>query len=253
MLRWFGAIAFCLSIIVASARAETYRLRYEAAVLNVVVLGTANYEVATTPTRYVVRGSLRTSGLARLFDQTQITATSSGTLANNGVIWTRYDISHAYSGKFRRIQLRRNRAGVTASIEPVFRDLGETPVTPSQQMSSYDPLSGVFALGRQVGTARACRGAVLVYDGKQHYRLSVIPRGQGRFNGGGYSGPALNCTMRYTPISGFATDFNRSNIPAADMWFALQEGSTFAAPLRLTVQTPLGAAQLDLRSYERTP
>jgi hypothetical protein len=256
MLRWLCALAigtlFLAGFAVAPARAETYRLRYEAAVLNVVVLGAANYEVATTPTRYVVRGSLRTSGLARMFDQTQITATSSGALSSRGVIWTRYDISHAYSGKFRRIRLSRSRAGVAAEISPVFRDLGETPVTPSQQASSYDPLSGIFALGRQVSSARACRGAVLVFDGKQHYRLTLSARSQGRFNGGGYSGPALNCTMTYAPISGFATDFNRSGIPPADIWFALQEGSTFSAPLRLTVQTPLGAARLDLRGYERT-
>jgi len=252
MLRWISALAFCLLFVATPAHAETYRLRYEAAVLNLVVLGTANYEVATTPTRYVVRGSLRTSGLARMFDQTQITATSSGSIASNGVVWTRYDISHAYSGKFRRIQMSRNRHGVTARVEPVFRNLGETPVTPSQQMTSYDPLSGILALGRQVGTARACRGAVLVFDGKQHYRLTISARGQGRFSNRAYSGAAVNCTMRYSPISGFAADFDRSRVPAADMWFALQPGSTFAAPLRLTVQTPVGAAQLDLRGYERT-
>jgi hypothetical protein len=109
----------------------------------------------------------------------------------------------------------------------------------------------MFALGRQIGAARACRGAVLVFDGRQHYRLSVAARGQGNFNGGGYNGPALNCQFRYEPIAGFGASFNRSNIPVADAWFALPAQAGFAAPLRLTVPTPLGAAQLDLRGYER--
>ena len=236
-----------------AAQAETYRLRYEAAVLGVVVLGTASYEVTTTPTRYAARANLRTSGLARLFDQTQITAASTGTISDAGISWSRYDLSHAYSRKFRRIRLDRAAGGVTADIAPRYTDLGSPPATAAQQRGSFDPLSGVFALGRVIGEARACRGAVLVFDGRQHYRLSVSPIAQGRFNGGGYNGPALNCRFRYDPIAGFSANVDRSRIPVADAWFALPaQGSSFAAPLRLTVPTPLGSAQLDLRGYERT-
>jgi len=237
----------------APARAETYRLRYEAAVLGVVVLGTASYEVTATPNRYAARANVRTAGLARLFDQTQITAASTGTFAGGGMSWSRYDISHAYSSKFRRIRLDRTASGVSAQIAPRYGDMGAPPATVAQQRGSFDPLSGVLALGRQIGAARACRGAVLVFDGRQHYRLSVTPIAQGRFNGGGYRGPALNCRFRYDPIAGFSTNVDRRRIPVADAWFALPaQGSSFAAPLRLTVPTSLGAAQLDLRGYERT-
>jgi hypothetical protein len=242
---------FVLLISAASARAETLRLRYEAAVLNVVVLGEANYEVAATPTRYVVRGGIRTSGLARLFDQTEITATTAGVFAGDQLAWTRYDISHAYAGKFRRIQIARDAAGVRVEAAPRFGDLGQPEATPEQRAGSFDPLSGVFALGRQIANAQACRGSAPVFDGRQHYRLSVSPRGQGAFNGGGYQGPALNCTMRYEPIAGFSADFDRSRLPTADVWFSLPARGSFAAPLRLTIQSPLGAAQLDIRGYER--
>lgn len=237
--------------VVAPARAETYRLNYEAAVLGVVVLGTASYEVTASPARYAVRANLRTSGLARMFDQTEITATSTGTVSGASFAWSRYDISHAYSGKFRRIQMNRAGAGVTAQIAPAYGDMGTPPATAAQQGGSYDPLTGVFALGRQIGAARACQGSVLMFDGRQHYRLSVSPISQGTFNGGGYNGPALNCRFRYEPISGFSTNVDRGSIPTAEAWFALPAQSGFAAPLRLTVPTPLGAAQLDLRGYER--
>lgn len=236
---------------VAPAHAETYRLRYEAAVLGVVVLGTASYEVTASPTRYAARANVRTSGLARLFDQTEITATSIGLLSGAAISWSRYDISHAYASKFRRIQLNRAGGGVTAQIAPRYGDMGAPPATVAQQNGSFDPLTGVFSLGRQIGAARACRGAVLVYDGRQHYRLSVSPIAQAAFNGGGYRGPALNCRFRYQPIAGFSTNVDRSGIPVADAWFALPAQAGFAAPLRLTVPTPLGAAQLDLRGYER--
>lgn len=251
MLRILFGLLIGACVMASPARAETYRLRYEAAVLGVVVLGTANYEVAATPTRYAVRANLRTSGLARLFDQTEITAASAGTVSGGAITWSRYDISHAYANKFRRIQLNRARGGVNAQITPGYGNMGQPPASAAQMSGSYDPLTGVFALGRQVGIARACRGSVLVFDGRQHYRLAVSPRGQGDFSGGGYNGPALNCQFRYEPIAGFSANFDRSRVPAADAWFALPGEPGFAAPLRLTVPTPLGAAQLDLRGYER--
>ncbi|HYD87735.1 MAG TPA: DUF3108 domain-containing protein [Vitreimonas sp.] len=254
MLRFLQTIACALVLVgvaAAPARAETYRLNYEAAVLGVVVLGAASYEVTASPTRYAVRANLRTSGLARLFDQTEITATSTGAIAGSAITWSRYDISHAYASKFRRIQMNRAGAAVTAQVTPRYGDLGAPPASAAQQGASFDPLTGVFALGREIGAARACRGAVLVFDGRQHYRLSVAPIGHGTFNGGGYRGPALNCRFRYEPIAGFSADFERGRVPAADAWFALPAEPGFAAPLRLTVPTPLGQAQLDLRRYER--
>src|SRR5690606_15943803 len=110
-LQMIACAAFALSF-ASVARAETYRLSYEAAVLGVVVLGTASYQITASPTRFAARANLRTSGLARLFDQTEITATSTGIISSAGISWSRYDISHAYSSKFRRIQLNRAASGV---------------------------------------------------------------------------------------------------------------------------------------------
>jgi hypothetical protein len=252
MLRLISLMTALFAFCVAPARAETYRLNYEAAVLGGVVLGTASYEVTASGSRYAARANLRTSGLARLFDQTQISAASVGTLGSGGSIaWSRYDLSHSYSQKFRRTRLDRGAGGVTSAIEPRYSNMGSPAASTAQQRGSYDPLSGVFALGRQIGVARACRGAVLIFDGRQHYRLAVSPRGQGNFNGGGYNGPALNCNFRYEPIAGFSAGFDRSRIPVAEAWFVLPAQPGFAPPLRLTVPTPLGSAQLDLRSYER--
>lgn len=251
-MRILASVIAATCLLIAPARAETYRLNYEAAVLGVVVLGTASYEVTANANRYAARANLRTSGLARLFDQTQITAASTGSLSGANIAWTRYDISHSYSNKFRRIRLDRGSGGVTADISPTYGNMGSPAANATQQRGSYDPLSGVFALGRQIGAARACRGSVLVFDGRQHYRLAVAPRSQGNFNGGGYNGPAVSCQFRYEPIAGFSDNFDRSRVPMAEAWFALPEGASFAPPLRITVPTPLGEAQLDLRSYERT-
>ncbi|MGE0664607.1 MAG: DUF3108 domain-containing protein [Hyphomonadaceae bacterium] len=252
MTRWAAAV---LAVVVcafgAPARAETYQLRYQAVVLGVVELGTAEYQVTNTAASYDVRASLRTSGLARLFDQTDITASANGAHVGQALSWSRYTLNHAYNQKRRQIRLDRSSSGVASQITPRYSDLGAPPATGEQQSSSFDPLSAIFALGRQVGAARACQGAVLVFDGRQHYRLSVSHRANGTYNGGGYEGPAISCHFRYSPISGFGRDFDRSAVPMAQIWFAMPAQPGFAAPLQLIVPTPLGEGQLNLAGYQR--
>lgn len=247
-------VVLCAAFGVAqTAHAETYRLNYEAVVLGVVVLGEATYQVDSTAQGYSARATMRTSGLARLFDQTDITARANGTRAGAGLIWSRYELDHSYAHKSRRIRLARASGRVTADIAPRYSDMGVPPATATQQDQSYDPLSALFALGSQVGAARTCRGSVLVFDGRQHYRLAVSGGSRGTFNGGGYEGPALSCQFRYEALAGHSADFNRANVPEATAWFALPAQPGFAAPLRLTVPTPLGDALLDLRGYQHTP
>jgi hypothetical protein len=252
VLRIIASLIAGFVLLAGSANAETYRLSYQAAVLGVVTFGEAHYEITASPQRYAVRATLRTSGAARLFDQTDISATSAGSLSGPNIMWTRYDLSHAYANKFRRVRLNRAAGVVSAEVTPRFGNMGSPAATTAQQRNSYDPLTGLFALGRQVGVARACRGGVLIYDGRQHYRLAVTPRSQGTFNGGGYNGPAVSCNFRYEPIAGYTTSAEeRARIPVGEAWFALTNVPGFAPLLRLTVPTPIGPAQLDLRTYEQ--
>ena len=253
MLRVVSWLACASALFITNANAETYRLNYNVAVLGVVELGTASYEVTDSATRYAVRANVRTSGLARLFDQTEINASTSGVVSAQGLAWTRYDISHAYAGKFRRTRLDRAAGIVSSEITPNYRDLGSPPATAANQTASYDPLSALFALGRQVGAARACRGAVLVLDGLQLYRLAVSGGAAGTYNGGGYNGPSVTCQFRYEPLAGFNMSAEeRARIPAGEATFALDPQAVFAAPLRLSVPTPLGAAVVEIRSYQRS-
>lgn len=243
----FGLVLACAR----PALAETYTLDYEAAVLGVVVVGEAHYSIDADADGYEVRSTLRTSGLARLFDQTDITASSQGAITQEGLSWRRYSLAHNYAQKSRRTTMTRSASGVALDIAPQYGNMGSPPASADQRYGSHDPLSAVFALGRQVSRAGSCQGAVRVFDGRQHYRLSLTPKGVGTYSGGGYDGRAISCYFHYQPIAGFNRDFDRSNIPTAVIWFAMQDDASFAPPLRLTVPTPLGEARLDLRGFQR--
>ncbi|MET0181478.1 MAG: DUF3108 domain-containing protein [Caulobacterales bacterium] len=242
-----------LLIFAQRAEAQSYRLQYEAQVLGVVPIGRASYEVSTSGGRYLARATVRTTGVAQLFDQTQISAAAAGALRAAGPAWSTYNLSHGYARKFRRIDMQRTREGVSAVVAPRFGDMGSPPATPAQQNASHDPLTAIFALGRQIGAAGACNGRVNVFDGRAHYRLSASGGTRGAFHGGGYNGPAIRCSLNYSPIAGYTNgEERRAAPPRADAWFALPADRGFGALLQLNVSTPVGPARLDLRGYEKT-
>lgn len=248
--------ALTVAVLVLFARqadATTYRLRYDAQVLGVVTLGQASFEVSTSGGRYRTRATMRTSGIAQFFDRTQISAASTGLLRPAGLSWSSYNLSHAYAQQVRHIDMRRTRTGVTANVAPRFGDMGDPPATPAQRNGSYDPLTAIFALGRQIGASQSCAGRVAVFDGRAHYRLIASGRAAPvMYRGGGYEGPAVRCALRYEPIAGYTSARERRFAPPrAEAWFALPSDRSFGPLLRLQVQTAVGQARLNLRGYEQ--
>lgn len=238
----------------APARAAQFDFRYEASILNVVVLGEGRLQGRATPGPYTASATVRTAGFAAIFDDTRITASAAGRVAANGAFgWSRYDLSHAYANKYRRISMRRGAAGVEATIEPGFGHMGEPPASAAQRNASFDPVTALVAMSAAVAQSNACSGRFAVFDGRGHYTLTLSPKTRGTYRGGGYSGAALVCALRYAPVAGFKmTAAERARIPVGEMWFGTpREG--MAPPLRIEVPTPVGPLRVELKALEIGP
>lgn len=253
-MRWLPAILL-LAFGVSPAAAETVKLEYEASILNLVTLGRASLSARIGAVDYSADGSVSTSGLAALFDDTRITARAGGRVVGPALGWSRYDLQHAYARKSRAIAMRRSGDVVTATVTPRFGDMGSPPASAAQQAASHDPLTALLAMSRAVGRGRVCAGAFPVFDGRQHYQLVLTPAARGRYRGGGYEGDAIVCAMRYRPVSGFKamSADERAAMPEARIWFADPGVAGFAAPLRITVPTPLGEGRIDVKRFEVKP
>ncbi len=253
-----AAIAAAISIAVLTpglAHSQTVRLVYGASLMNVVPLGEAHVNVTFQNRAYDLRASLRTGGFARLFDDTSIKVNASGVVVASALGWQRYGLEHAYAGKFRRIAMTRSAGTVASEITPRFSSMGEPPASPVEQLASHDPLTGFVAMARAVGAQGACAGDFRVFDGREHYRLVLSPKARGRYEGGGYSGAAIVCSLRYVPVSGFKplTPNQRARIPVGEVWFATPAVNGFSAPLRIAAATPVGELRVDLRSLSIAP
>lgn len=237
-----------------SAAAVQFELEYEAAIHTVVVLGKAQLRGQAGASAFSFSGGLQTTNFGALFDDTRLTVASNGTASTGALRMNAYSLVHNYAKKSRRTILRRGPAGVQPTAIPAYKDLGDPPASLAQINASNDPLTSILALAIEVGRSRACQGRASVFDGRQHYALSLRAATRGTYRGGGYSGDALICRMRYEPISGFKPmgAAERARIPEATIWFAAgaPAGAGFAPPLRIAVPTPLGEARLDLKKYK---
>ncbi|MBT9445600.1 MAG: DUF3108 domain-containing protein [Hyphomonadaceae bacterium] len=253
-----GAVAVAASLLAPatdSAHAQTVKIAYTASILNIVALGDAHVEATLTPRAYAARTGLRTGGLARLFDDTVISATSSGNVSGAALGWTNYALEHSFARKFRHIAMTRSASAVSASIAPRFSDMGVPPASAAEQLASHDPLTAFVAMARAVGGQGACAGTFRVFDGRQHYRLALTPKARGRYVGGGYDGDALICRLNYVPVSGFGrrTPQDNARIPEGEIWFAAPATAGFAAPLRIAAPTPAGELRIDVVSVSVSP
>ncbi len=231
--------------------AATFDIEYEASLLNVVTLGTLSLRGRATETVYGATGVVETAGAARLFEETRLTATSAGQVNGAEFSWASYALQHRYAKpgrtiKSRAVNMRRAGGAVSVQANPMWSNMGTPPSTPAQQSGSLDPVTALVSMSRAMGRAPTCAGRFQIFDGKQTYALSLSPKSASTFTGGGYSGTATICAMRYQQIAGFDPHESDAGAPQAEVWFG-KATDGFAPILRIEVPTPVGAARMDVK------
>jgi hypothetical protein len=236
------------------AWADRFALEYDGNLFGIAPLGGITFDITAGGAAYDIRATMRTGGVLRWFEKTDITANAEGRIVDGAVRWDRYYLDHVYSGKRRQTAMRLSPDGqYSADITPIYRDWGEPPATEDDRRSSRDPLSSLAAMAVDVARTGRCAGAYPTFDGLTRYDL-VLSEGERRdYRGGGYEGPALKCRMRYVQLRGFNTakPNERRRQPAGEIWFALAPDSNVAPPIRVVIPTPFGRAGIHLSKWRR--
>jgi hypothetical protein len=237
----------------APAAADRYSLTYEGATLGVLGLGAATLDADVTDHDYQITASIRSGGIAALFERTRINASASGLIDPSGVRWRAYDLDHHYSRKRRVVAMRVGEDGaISAAITPDYRLWGDPRTSDAQQRASRDPLSSLIAMAIDVGRSRRCEGSYPTFDGRFHYRLDLSRGEIDDFDGGGFEGQVLKCRMDYVAVAGFERrDRGRRRVPHGEVWFALAPDSNFAPPVRISTPLSAGGATIRLTQWRR--
>ena len=249
-----AVFAFVALLLFATpASADRFALTYDGFGLGFVPVGGVTVDADIAEDSYDISATVQSRGILNLFERTNIQASASGLIQNGAVRWQRYDLDHHYSRKHRTISMQTDETGsVTSQIEPIYRTWGEPPATEEERRASRDPLSNVVAMAIDVGRSRTCEGTYPTFDGRFHYLLQLGGGDIDDFDGGGYEGEVLKCSLAYIAVSGFnPRDSGRRRIPQGQVWFALMPDTTFAPPVRISTPLSAGGATIRLASFRR--
>ncbi len=184
------------------ARAETFKSEYVVSLFGLSV-AKSNFTTQVDAKAYEISGTLRSAGLAELFDDTHGTITARGTLAKEKVQPASYAVDYTSGKKKKRTALSFARGGIV-SIENSPEIKKRDPwieVQPDHLRSAFDPLSAFMV--RSPSLAAVCNNTLRIFDGEVRADLKLAPIGETAVTTAGYSGPGMTCSIRMVPISGY--------------------------------------------------
>ncbi len=214
-------------------------------------LGNVGLKTSFTGNSYSAVSRLKTAGVVNSFYEAIIDASSTGVVANTGLLPKKYNSNTNNEKQNQKVDLTYTTAGIELFAEPEY-NVARFPVTEDQKRGTLDPLSGiVYSLsGVSHSTSKPCGDTVRVFDGRRRYDIELKFEGQDKVKSdGGYSGPAIKCTVIYKQLAGFKPNLNKGKtVPSITAWFATIESSSggpvkkFIIPVKIMTETPYGVA-----------
>jgi hypothetical protein len=161
--------------------------------------------------------------------------------------------------RLRHLEVVWGPGAVTMTTTPPFSNLGEPPASLAQKLVSADPLTQLVRVTLASSRAGPCSGDTHYFDGKQYYRLDLVPAGAGELNDRVKSLGVINpirCTVKYREIAGFKPkppEKRNGGLkgPITVTFGQLGPNGPWVIA-QLQAETPLGYANISLRAAHLT-
>lgn len=216
-----------------------------------VTLGKVDLNATIRGDQYHSVSNLQTGGVVNAFWQSQIQATSTGTVASKEFHPSLYDSFYTgRSDKKQEVSLTYDGNGpVRLYADPPYSTTGYE-VTPEQQRATFDPLSAITYLVSGVGAAadNPCAVVLPVFDGRRRYNVEItkVKDTKVSMDNGLYKGHALLCQLKYHQLAGFKPKVIKegASFPTINAWIvtfpSAITGRNYVVPLRVWADTSYG-------------
>jgi Protein of unknown function (DUF3108) len=215
-----------------------------------ITIGKVDMDAKFIGDKYHVVSNLVTSGVVNAFWQSQIQATSSGTLDDHKLMPSLYDSFYTgHTEKHQEVSLTfEDGTPVRLYANPPYSTTGYE-VKPEEKKSTFDPLSAVVYIASGVGAEpnNPCSVKAPVYDGRRRYNITLtkIKTTPIHMDNGLYKGPGLECAIEYKQVAGFKPRVLKdANFPAIHAWVATFPsaiaGRSYAVPLKVWADSQYG-------------
>jgi hypothetical protein len=214
--------------------------------------GEATLVVERADERYALELEAGLRGLAGFFFDGAGKAAVAGSTTRAGAVTATFRIDSRYGGKPIAVELDLAGGRVrSASVEPPPAPREDrVPVAPEDKVGVVDPLTMLtIPLGAAPLDPGLCDRRIPVFDGASRADL-VLSRGSlVTVTEGAYRGPALDCRVRWVPISGHRSGGSNVRRMAANddmrVRFAPILDGTLLLPLSITVATGWGTVRIE--------
>ncbi|MEJ0025580.1 MAG: DUF3108 domain-containing protein [Rhizomicrobium sp.] len=216
-----------------------------------VTLGKVDLNTKIIGDQYHSVSNLQTSGIVNAFWQSEIQATSTGTVAPKAFHPGLYDSFYTgHADKKQEVSLTYDEGGpVRLYADPVYPTTGYE-VPPAQQKGTFDPLSAItyFVSGVGMTAENPCSVLLPVFDGRRRYDVEFVKVKDTTvaLDNGVYKGPAVLCEMKYKQISGYKPRVlkDAAKFPLINAWIttipSAVTGRRYVVPLRVWASTDYG-------------
>ncbi|MBC2883904.1 DUF3108 domain-containing protein [Ochrobactrum sp. CM-21-5] len=245
-----------LVIASGAARAEdVYRTEYDISIFGLSIARSA-IETTVRGAKYDLNGRFRTSGLARVFDDTDGTVHASGSSVKGKVVPAVFDLAYKHGRKNKSTNIRFANGNVVSAenMPPVKKRDPWVETAPQDLLNVWDPLSALMIPARDPRSV--CNRSLSVFDGQTRAEIKLAFNGTESFTTEGFTGESVICSARFIPVSGYqkgkkSIDYlsNKSRITIS---FAPLGNSGIYAPVVARIGTQLGTLKIAATRFEKT-
>ncbi|HUC47905.1 MAG TPA: DUF3108 domain-containing protein [Xanthobacteraceae bacterium] len=222
-------------------------------------IGHGTWIIEISNNQYTAAASGATTGIIHFFTGAHGTGAARGAVLGGQPVPASYGATIIYDRKVDDVRLTLTGGNVTEyAVEPPLPPVPDRiPITEADRRGVFDPMTSM--LNRVGGTGdpvspQACNRKVPVFDGRVRYDLrSEFKRMENVKAEHGYEGPAVVCSVYFTPISGYVPDRPAIKylveLHDAEVWLAPISGTRVLVPFRFSMPTPLGTGLLQATSF----
>lgn len=252
-----GMLAAALLPVTGAAAQGRLEAQYVATLAGLPI-GKGGWTISIGDDRYsaVVNGG--TTGLLKAFAGATGSGAAQGRIVNGQLSPVNYVVSTTSRKKTETIRISLAGGNVKDfSIEPEEEpNPNRIPVTEAHKRGVLDPMTAsllrVPGVGNPLGPD-ACQGVTSIFDGRMRYELRLAYKRMETIKAKGYQGPSVVCALYFTPVAGYVPDRTAIKYLAAqrdiEVWFAPIAGTRLAAPVKVTIPTPLGTGMLEATDF----
>ncbi len=247
----------------APARADgRLEARYTASIAGIPI-GSGTWMIEIGEHRYLAAASGSTSGLLRVFVGGQGTSAARGTILGGKLTTSTYaaTINTLDSSSSARLTITDGNVKESKVEPPVDDDPERVPVTRAHEEGVLDPMTATLVRTRGNGsplTAEACDRTLSVFDGRLRYDLALAYKRMDAVHAEkGYAGPAVVCSVRFSPLAGYIPSRTAIKYLAKqkdiEIWLVPIAGTHVLVPFRVDGPTPIGKAVLQATQFVAAP